>query len=256
MRHIFFLLLLVLCTATFAQPVDHDPIDFSKASGYADLRACAQNVVNALGPGSGCSTNACLCNASHLYNLLATAYSQALAGCDNLSDADQARATAKEYCASMGYTSIIPPVKEGETGPSSPSPGPTASSETPPPSSRSLSTPISTPSPSSSNTTPTKSRLSTSSDTLPSSTSSNSSHDPTSSSQDASRNSASPNQNGSVGVSSSDRIALGVGLGIGIPTFLVTLWMCWFATCKPQPTGEPTLPTILQMNRMQTNKSY
>src|SRR3569833_3088628 len=33
-------------------------------------------------------------------------------------------------------------------------------------------------------------------------------------------------QSGTGGYSISDKIALGVGLGLGIPTLLVTLWMC------------------------------
>jgi hypothetical protein len=104
-----------------AQAIDPDIIDFTKISGWKDLRVCLQGCFLAFHPPvqetAGCTTNACLCRPSTLGLAIQAASDCALKGCQNLDDQVTARKIVIDYCAAKGYTSIVSPtVLQSSTG--------------------------------------------------------------------------------------------------------------------------------------------
>jgi len=92
-----------------------DEIDFVLATGYADLRVCAQCPLNLALTGcpyqgggyipwaTGCKTNACLCRPGTLSKAVEGYAKVVLEKCEDADEVDVATSFLRSYCVGKGY---------------------------------------------------------------------------------------------------------------------------------------------------------
>lgn len=110
---------LVILHPVAGQAIDNDKIDFTKMSGWNDLRRCVKCIMWDCGNllrGVGCETNACLCRPSTLGEAVKKASDEVLSYCSNFDDQSTATSILTSYCSAKGYTGIQSPVLVTSTG--------------------------------------------------------------------------------------------------------------------------------------------